>query len=339
MDTAITATLTGRAAAPPVGAAGPRSGRVAHPGDILGFVADVLDRGDRCALVVVVGTVGGAVRAPGALMAVGEDGATAGYVSNGCVDADIVSQARQAIADGQPRRIRYGSGSPFFDIRLPCGGAIDLLILPDPAPPAVRRASTALADRRSVGLRLALDGSVHLQRDHELQSGWRNQGFNGRYQPKPRLRVAGGGSEILALTRLAIAADFDTIVQSPDAGTLWEASELGAGAVARLTTPDAVPGSPDDAWTAVVLMFHDHDWEAPVLEAALAGPAFYVGALGSRRTHALRRQALLGRGVPAEQVDRIHAPIGLIPSMRDAPMLAVSTLAEIVAAFHARPAA
>ncbi len=340
MSSSVSETAVGRPAAAPADVfAGSRPNRLEHPGDVMGFVADTQERGDRCTLVVVTGTVGGAVRAPGAMMAVSEHGATAGYVSNGCVDADIVFQARQAMAAGRPRRIRYGRGSPFFDVRLPCGGAIDLLLVPDPTAQVVRNASTALADRRSIGLRLSSDGGMRLLDGSGTETGWRDDAFTARYEPKLRLRIAGGGPEILALTKLAVAAGLETVVQSPDSGTLWEAAEYGAGTVVRLTTPNAVPKASDDAGTAVVLMFHDHDWETPLLEAALAGTAFYVGALGSRRTQTLRRQALADRGVPPDRVDRVRGPIGLIPSMRDASMLAVSALAEVVAAFHARPGA
>ena len=338
MSSSLSETAADRPAATPTGVfAGSPPSCVEHPGDVLGFLADTQERGDRCTLVVVTGTIGGAVRAPGAMMAVSEHGPTAGYVSNGCVDADIVFQARQAMADGQPRRVRYGRGSPFFDIRLPCGGTIDLLLVPDPAAEVVKRAATALADRRSIGLRLSSDGGVHLLDGGGTLPGWQDDAFTARYQPKLRLRIVGAGPAVLALIKLAVAAGFETVVQSPDAATLWEAAEHGAGAVVRLTTPNAVPAPSDDAGTAVVLMFHDHDWETPLLEAALAGTAFYVGALGSRRTHALRRQALADRGVPPDRIDRVRGPIGLIPSMRDASMLAVSVLAEVVAAFNPRP--
>jgi xanthine dehydrogenase accessory factor len=78
------------------------------------------------------------------------------------------------------------------------------------------------------------------------------------------------------------------------------------------------------------MLFHDHDWEPGILKAALAGDAFYIGALGSRRTHANRLDTLRKLGVSAADLDRITGPIGLVPSMRNATMLAISTMAEIV---------
>ena len=84
------------------------------------------------------------------------------------------------------------------------------------------------------------------------------------------------------------------------------------------------------------MLFHDHDQEPAILRAALATDAFYVGALGSRKTHATRLEMLEEMGVDAHARARIHGPIGLVPSMRNAPMLAVSTLAEIIGAFQGR---
>jgi len=90
-----------------------------HPSDVLRFVHEAEQS---CAIICVTDIHGGAMRAKGALMAVREDGAVAGYISNGCVDADIIYQARAAIKDGKMRRLIYGEGSPFKDIQLPCGG-------------------------------------------------------------------------------------------------------------------------------------------------------------------------------------------------------------------------
>lgn len=101
-----------------------------------------------------------------------------------------------------------------------------------------------------------------------------------------------------------------------------------------MQTPAALPGLKDDAWTAFILMFHDGDWETSLLQQALSGPAFYIGAVGSPRTHKTRCEALVDAGSASHDIDRIHGPVGLVPSMRDASMLAISTLAEIVDAFH-----
>ncbi len=303
-----------------------------HPADVLRFTAERLAAGERCALAVVTGTEGGAVRAVGALMAVPETTPQAGYVSNGCVDADIVAHARLALARRAPARLRYGTGSPFIDIRLPCGGAIDLAVLPDPDPAIVAEAAGLLDARRETAL--AFDcarGALTPASADRDAAAWSGDVFTARYRPRLRLRIAGRGPETLALARLAAMSGMAVIVQSPDDDLLGEAAALGDVTVMALTTPSAPPPSRDDPWTAFVMMFHDRDWEEGLLRQALQGAAFYVGALGSRRTQAARLEALRAAGVAEAALRRVRGPIGLVPSQRDAATLAVSTLAEIIA--------
>jgi xanthine dehydrogenase accessory factor len=247
------------------------------------------------ALAVVVSTQGGGVRSPGALMAVRADGAFAGYVSGGCIDADVVLQAQAALASGAPKRLRYGVGSSFADIRLPCGGAIEVAVLPDMDPRGIAQCHARLADRMPA--RLAFPDIA----------------FEACYAPKLRLRIAGQGADALALARLGRAAGLEVALQARH-----EAGREDA----------------DDAWTAAVSMIHDPDAEDPFLRQALRGRAFYVGAVGSRATHARRCERLRASGVNEADIARAHGPIGLVPSLRDASMIAVSALSEIVAAYH-----
>ena len=296
----------------------------AAPEDVLAFAIRALAEGP-CALGVVAETVGGGVRAPGALFAVRADGAMAGYVSNGCVDADIAEQARSALEEEKPLRLRYGEGSPFTDVRLPCGGAVEVLIAPHPSREELEAALSALMARSPASLRFGEDGSVAC-----AQGG--GDGFTAQLLPRLRLRVVGRGAEPVALMRVARAAGFALACWSPDEDVLAEAARLGAEERHALLTPQRLPDAADDPRTAVVLLFHDHDWEPPVLAQALAGRAFYIGALGSRRAQAARREALEELGVADTAIGRLHGPIGLVPSLRDAPAVAVSILAEIIAA-------
>ncbi len=240
---------------------------------------------------------GGTLRSPGAMMAITGDN-VAGYVSNGCIDADIITRARL----GQFGAFIYGEGSPFRDIILPCGGHIEILLIQNLDRIAISTALLAL-DNRETGA-LALEGQKI------------------EIRPRLRLRIAGRGAACLALADLAKASGFEVVLQSPDADLDPE--------VQHLIDPSTVLQIRDDAWTAVVLLFHDHDWEPMLLKQAVSGSAFYVGAMGSEKTHLSRQQMLSDLGVGAEQIDRIHAPIGLIPAQRDARSLALSILAEVV---------
>lgn len=277
-----------------------------HPSDVLHFVCEA---DEPCALMCVTDIRGGAMRAKGALMAVRGSGAVAGYISNGCVDADIIFQARAALDDGQIRRLKYGEGSPFKDIKLPCGGAIDLLVMPTPDKAMLKRSVRSLSERKAAVLRL--------------------EDFKWRYTPKLRLRIAGRGAAVKALTSQALQSGFEVHLQSPESDI---AEGLEVTQFDYLTNPNRPPAVVDDPWGAVILMFHDHDWELALLTQALSGEAFHIGAMGSERTHALRRDALTEAGVRADDIARVKGPIGLIPFMRDANLLALSTLAEIVKA-------
>lgn len=303
-----------------------------HAEDVLAQVCTWINDGETCALVFVTATEGGAVRAPGALLAVGETNSI-GYISGGCIDADVILQARKAIEDKRPCELRYGAGSPFVDLPLPCGGAIEVFIAPDLDLTALRTAHRRLVGRQEVDLIARKDGRVALAGPDCRPE---RADFIFSYVPKLRLRIAGRGADALALARVSDAAGFATHLQLVDPDDIAQAEHARIRSIEHLTSPKSLKAQPDDAWTAFVLLFHDQDWEVPLLRQALEGPAFYVGAVGSKRTHEARRLALKAAGSSDEQIDFVRGPIGLVPSLRDASMLAISTLAEIVDAFPAK---
>ncbi len=254
-------------------------------------------------MVVVTRIFGGTLRAKGALMAVSPQD-NFGYISAGCVDGDIIFQAREALADQKSRRLVYGEGSPFKDIALPCGGTIEVLIVPNPDRAVINKALANLEARTVATLRLE---------DEILE-----------YRPKLRIRIIGRGAPFEALAKLAITSGFEVIGQSPDASL--EKSDFIR--FDHLMDPAHAPSLTDDPWTAVVFLFHDHDWEPALMVQALTGSAFYIGAMGSERTQKARLAMLEASG--ALSPSRVRGPIGMIPAMRDAQLLAVSILAEVI---------
>lgn len=304
-----------------------------HPHDVLKKLAEWQAADCACALVVVTGTEGGAVRAPGALLAVSESNSF-GYISGGCIDADVVLQARQAIQAGEARALRYGAGSPFVDLPLPCGGAIDILISPNPHADIVRDLADHLSSRCSFLLEISRTGELSSCTD---QTRLAENAFRFRYTPKMRLRIAGRGADALALAKIADASGIEIRLQLLDDADIEDATRAGLSRIDQLTTVSDLPEVDDDAWTAFVLLFHDRDLEVPLLRQALAGPAFYIGAVGSRRTHQIRCEALREAGCSSLDIDRVHGPIGLVPSLRDATSIALSTLAEIIAVSRQKP--
>lgn len=298
-----------------------------HAQDVLGQWLD-WRRKKKAALVIVTATEGGAVRMPGALMAVSATGERCGYISGGCIDADVANHARQALSTGRVEHLRYGNGSPFIDLPLPCGGAIDVCVLPNAQASVLRTCHAHLAARQPATITLADSGSLGL--GHQPTPGT----LSFQYMPKLRLRIAGRGADSLALARLAMASGIQSELQLSDGAEVQDAQRLGIEQVTPLTLPSTLPKMGDDPWTAFLLAFHDIDWEEKLLAQALKGSAFYIGAVGSTSTHARRCERLQAIGFTQKQIRRIHGPVGLLPSMRDASMLAVSVLAEIVEAYQ-----
>ncbi|UWF60420.1 XdhC family protein [Brucella sp. 2716] len=265
------------------------------------------EQGFGTALITLVEIRGGAARALGAQMAVRADGLYCGYVSGGCTEAAVACEAMRAIEKGSDRFLRIGEGSPFFDIVLPCGGGLTLAIhiLRSPAElravidtVAIGRHHCALAynpGAQSLSYRSAITGT-----------GWQDDTFMVAYRPSVQLFIAGNPHEVEMCAKLGRAMDYKVMI----------------------ACENSIKSSCLDSETAVALFYHDLDRELPFLQAALESDCFYIGALGSNRTHTKRIKALHDAGYGASSF-RIKAPIGLIPKARDTATLAVSVLAEI----------
>ncbi|CCJ80557.1 Hypothetical protein YagQ [Cronobacter dublinensis 1210] len=279
---------------------------------ILRFAAQALNAGMAAALVTLVEIRGGASRALGAHMAVREDGAYCGFVSGGCVESAAAYEALEAIACGEDRLVKYGEGSPYFDIVLPCGGGITLCIHPLRSVTPLLATLNALAQRKPAGLRYHPASQTLQSVLPAGEIGWRDDGFEVRYAPCVRVMIYGR----------SIEADATANVRGRRAMTCMSVTAGSPQADVALM----------DADTAVVLLYHDLDRELPVLNAALAAGPFYIGALGSQRTHATRVEALREHGWREQDIARIKAPIGIFPKARDAQSLALSILADVAAA-------
>lgn len=302
---------------------------------VLQFLRHAQTRGEAVALIALTGVEGGAARGIGTLMGVTASGAWLGSLSGGCVESALVGEAQRVIAGGKAELLRLGAGSPLIDIRLPCGSGIDLLLLPDPDAVAVARACDLAEARRPFRLELGRDGAVRVVEGEAAQSGWLDETFHLPLDPPLRLVIAGHGEEVPALAGLARAWGAELLVLTPDERT---AAACGSEAV-LLRTPAAHPALVLDRWSALVMLFHDHDWETALLRQALVQEALFIGAMGSARTHANRLAALEAAGVPAEQAARVCGPIGLIPAARDPQTLALSVLSEVVAKWQSRRSA
>lgn len=264
---------------------------------------------DGAVLCTLVAVEGGFSRAPGAQLCVLAEESVVGDMTGGCLEAALISDGRLARADGQRRTVRYGKGSRFIDIQLPCGGGVELTVDPAPDKVAINEALTRLSRRESAQIEVeAAEGAS----------------FTCDYHPDLRLLLFGHGPEIPALSNLASAWGCEVEVFEPKGAD---------SSHARLSLGQAPLDIALDPYTAVILLFHDHEWEDAILEWALRSTAFYVGALGGHKAVTRRVEALRERGLSETEISRLHGPVGLIPAAKDAPMLAVSILAEVTQSY------
>ena len=292
------------------------------------FLARAKALGIDAALVSISAIDGGAPKALGTHLAVLADGRHLGHVSGGCVEPAIAAEVAKIIAAGKDEIIRFGRGSRFIDIRFPCGGGVDLLVHVSPDEAMLADALARFERREAFSISFDPANSSARLGEDTGPTGWHDGAFVRRYLPRTKMLVIGRGPDLEVLARVAAAAEFDLSFVTPDESTALALVNLGAPAI-LLKTPGQSIDLPIDKWTATVLLFHEHEWENAILARAIAADGFYVGALGSVKTHRERRERLAAMGVPVDRIDRIHGPIGLIDRARDPGMLALSVLAEI----------
>jgi xanthine dehydrogenase accessory factor len=302
--------------------------------DVLPQLQRWQEEGQRTALVTLVGVEGGAPRQAGAQMAAAEDGRYAGYLSGGCLEQAVALEAKAVIAAGQNRLVRYGKGSPYFDIRLPCGSGLDLYFDQALGPAQVgtmvaHRASrcpfvlqTDLATGESMVEQVGADApAAQSQRDGDV--------FRRVYAPNLRLLLLGTGPALAAMASLAAATGVELAIRSPDDATR---SQL-AGAGFRIFLDDSEVGYAMerlDFASAAVLFFHDHEQEPGLLASLLKTKCFYIGALGNHAVHRERLAMLAAQGFGEGDLNRIRAPVGSIGGAKSKATLAIGALAEMM---------
>ena len=278
------------------------------------------------ALATVVATRRSAPRPVGSKLLVSESGELLGSVSGGCVESDVAVQAAEVIAGGEPRLLTYGiTDDQAWGIGLPCGGEIDVF---------VQRLEQELPQNGDAALITALEGPrVGQHWFGEIEGPTRVLELDGKKVfaevtgPPPRLVVFGATDTAEELCRSAKALGWRTEVVDPRPALVTRE---------RLPSPDEIKVAwPDelevDGATAVVVLTHEERLDVPALTTALASKAFYVGAIGSRRTQAKRRERLLEAGLAEESIERLAGPAGLDLGADTPAETAVSILGEILA--------
>jgi len=297
-------------------------------------------------LATVVETWGSAPRRVGAQLVVSGDGQMRGSVSGGCVEGAVMLEAQEALDKGDMRVLEYGvSDDDAFAVGLACGGTIRVLVEPVGAvlPVALldeivvaRAARKAIAYEVDVktGVRCVVQGG-HEDRFRMDRSGF-DEGsdvFVAIHNPPLRLIVVGAVHIAQALVPMARIAGYDPVIIDPRAAF---------GSDARFPDETIVADWPDEAVTALgldarsalVLLTHDPKLDDPALHEALNSDVFYIGALGSKRTHAKRVERLSAAGFSPVQIARIKGPVGLDIGASGPAEIAVSILAQMVQALR-----
>jgi len=336
--------------------------------EILSDIDQWREQGASIALATVTQTWGSAPRGIGAAMALTAEGQISGSVSGGCVEGAVIEEGAQAIRSNRAKLLRFGvADETAWEVGLACGGSIEVFVRPL-NPLVYETVRAALVAEQPIANAIVVRGPVDLLgREFVLHDDGRAVGalggdldaaaiaetrdalregrskrvalagvelFVNVMMPSPVLIAVGGVHIAIALVTLAKTIGYHTVVVDPRRAFGSE-ERFPAGRVDRL-----VQDWPDDALraigltrsTAVAMLTHDPKLDDPGLMVALPSPAFYVGALGSRGTQEKRRQRLRAAGLSEEQINRLHGPIGLEIGARTPEEIALSIMAEIVAA-------
>ena len=319
------------------------------------------------ALATVIQTWGSSPRRAGAKMAITPDGGIAGSVSGGCVEGAVFEEGVESLKAQRPKLLHFGvADETAWEVGLACGGSIDIFVKPLDAG-LFKSLRSVLVEEQSAVLVTVVKGTTEilgremLVRDDDSVTGTLSDDLNeeavhlaretlagGESQrlklnddvevfaevilPPPTLIAVGGVHITIALMALAKTLGYRTVVIDPRTAFGNEARFPNVDQLIQLWPDEAFQQIPITRSTAVAMLTHDPKLDDPALKIVLPSPAFYVGALGSKTTQAKRRQRLLDDGLTEAQLNRLHGPIGLEIEAHTPEEIAMSIMAEIVAA-------
>ena len=293
--------------------------------------------GHRVTLGTIVKTWGSAPRPVGAVVAVRGDGQIAGSVSGGCVEDDLVEKVRaKAVAAEKPAVMTYGvTNEEATRWGLPCGGTLQLVLEPVSEASGLAQLLETIAKQQLVRRRLEMDsGRVTLE-----PGVWQDVlEFDGKvlrtvHGPRWRLVLIGAGQLTRYLAEMARMLDYHVAVIDPrdEYADGWD---LEGVALDRGMPDDVIAGLNLDAHSAVIALTHDPKLDDMALLEALKSPAFYVGAIGSKKNNDARRRRLREFDLSEAEIARLHGPVGLFIGSKTPPEIAVAILAEMTAVRH-----
>ena len=283
--------------------------------------------GSPVALATIVGLDGGGPRPVGTQMLIAPEGAS-GFLSGGCLEADVAAHAVGVLASGEPARLIYGQGSSWPDIRLLCGSRVEILLEAIGSDDAAAHALLALSEARVPAFWLS-DGRRRACGPLESPPAAWPGAWRKTYPPATRLIVVGADPAAVATARLGPPPGLETTLVRPR-GPKSPPPLVGV-AYRREPPGEALAALVLDAWTAVAVATHDAALDHEALAFALPSAAFYVGALGARRRTPERTAALAAGGLDAASLTRLVSPIGLDLGGKAPWEVAIAVLAQITA--------
>lgn len=332
--------------------------------EVIRTAMDWMNRGHRVVMGTVVRTWGSSPRPPGSVMIIRDDGQVAGSVSGGCIEDDLIERVKRGeLALRLPQATSYGASAEEAQrFGLPCGGTVQIVLEPLSVQSQLRELLAAIEQHRVVRRRLELaTGLVALSACSDSNSGhtlrFDSAVLETVHGPRLRLVIIGGGQLSRYLATMAVMLNYRVTVCDPrqeyHEGWLLEnpqappapapppegasppwggpAALIEGVTLSRQMPDDLVIAMNLDAHSALVAVTHDPKLDDLALMEALKTPAFYVGALGSRRNNEARRQRLLDFDVSPAEVQKLRGPVGLNLRGKTPPEIALSIVAEMAA--------
>ena len=292
--------------------------------------------GLRFATATVVKTERSAPLGPGAVLAVSEKGEVAGSVTGGCVEPAVYDEAQEILAGGPPRLVSYGiADEEAFEVGLPCGGTVHIF-LGMAERDLIDELAAAVREERPVALATEISGAeIGTQRLVELNGHFdaaiEGDTFFLPFAPRPEMYVFGAVDHAGAIGRVGKFLGYRVTICDARARFATRERFPDVDDVVVQWPDEFLRGAPVDERTAICVLTHDHKFDIPLLKVALETRAGYIGAMGAKRTTDARNERLRAEGVTEEELNRIHAPIGLRIGSRTPEEVAVAVAAEIVA--------
>ncbi|HTO48782.1 MAG TPA: XdhC family protein [Burkholderiales bacterium] len=293
-----------------------------------------VEAGHRATIGTVTRTWGSAPRPVGAMLVIRDDGHVMGSVSGGCVEDDLIEKVKaHKLAAGKPAVTTYGiTNEEATRWGLPCGGTLQIVLEPVTRDSKLKELLEIIERHELVARFLDMEtGAVRLE-PGKWSDGleFDDKVLKTVHGPRWRLLIIGAGQTSRYLAQMAMALDYHVTVCDPREEYAEEWNLPGATLVRGYPDDTVVQMNPD-AHLAVIAVTHDPKLDDAALLEALKSPSFYVGALGSRKNNDARRKRLAGFDLSAEEIAKLHGPVGLKIGAKTPPEIAVAILAEMTA--------